>query len=294
MLLHALILTCTLASEPEAVEVQPHPLDRVAVIGASLTWGYGAHMPFRTPTYTHRELVTFPDVLEATLDDEFELAHQGSDILFFQRPMRSGPALAANAMAAEPTLLIAVDFLFWFGYGERDMQGRLHADAESRLALLEQGLDQLSTFECPIIISDFPDMRPAIGRILKPTHVPSPEALIAMNARLRQWADERSNVQVIPLSNVVKQLQHGSGFSVDELDFTDGDAEAMLQQDQLHPTTEGTLVIAQLVLRAVDSQLDTVDVDDYVRDPEIARQRLADILQQRIDPTLQAEPLPQD
>ena len=294
MLLHAMILAFTLTSEPEATKVQPHPLDRVAVIGASLTWGYGAHMPFRTPTYTHRELVTFPDVLEASLDDEYDLAHQGSDILFFQRPMRTGPELVANAKAAEPTLLIAVDFLFWFGYGERDKHGRLHADTASRLALLEQGLDQLATFECPIVISDYPDMRPAIGRILKPTHVPSPEALTVLNARLREWADERSNVQVIPLSKVVQQLQQGSGFSVEELDFTDEDAEAMLQQDQLHPTTAGTLVIAQLVLRAIDAQLDAVDTDDYVRNPEVARQRLIELLQQRLDPALQAEPLPED
>lgn len=294
MLLHALMVALATTAAPDVPDAGPHPLERVAVIGASVTWGYGTNMPFRTPRYTHRELVTFPDVLEATLVDDYELAHHESDIFFFQRPMRTGPALVSNATIVEPTALIAVDFLFWFGYGEYDMEGRLHADGDSRLAMLEQGLELLSTFECPIIVSDFPNMRPAIGRILKPTHVPAPETLDALNTRLHQWADEREHVHIIPLADLVSRIQQGSGFDVEELNYTDADASTMLQPDALHPTVDGDIVIAQLVLRALDAASDHIDVDDYTRDPDVVRQRLIKLLQKRLDPALQAQPVPTD
>ena len=297
MMLQTLMMMAALAcgqEAPETPKAPEHPLERVAVIGASLTWGYGAHVPFRTPNYTHRELINFTDILEATLADDFDVTYHQSDILFFQRPLRTGTSLAAKAEAIEPTLLIAVDYLFWFGYGERDKEGRLHTGTESRLALLEEGLALLSTFDVPIIVSDFPDMRPAIGRVLKPTHVPSPEALDALNARLRHWADERDNVHVIPVSQLVDKLQKRVGFTVDELIFTDDDTATMLQQDALHPTAEGDLVIAQLVLRAVDAQSEAVDEGDYIRDPDLARRRLHRHVLQRLDPDLQAQPIGQD
>ena len=74
MLLHILMLALATTAATDAPVAEPHPLERVAVIGASVTWGYGTNMPFRTPHYTHRELVTFPDVLEATLVDDYDWA----------------------------------------------------------------------------------------------------------------------------------------------------------------------------------------------------------------------------
>ena len=52
------------------------------------------------------------------------------------------------------SLIVAIDFLFWFGYGA----GK---DAEGRMASLEQGLDLLEGLMGPILLGDLPDVRHA-------------------------------------------------------------------------------------------------------------------------------------
>jgi hypothetical protein len=295
MILLTLLLASGLNTQDTPIPSSPtHPLERVAVIGASVSWGYGTHIPLQRERYTHRELVNFSDVLEATLVDEHDLVHHQADLLFFRSPMTSGPMLANAAYEAEPTLVIALDYLFWYGYGHRGVEGRMHTDTESRLALLEQGLATLSKFSCPVVVSDFPDMSPSIGRVLQASQVPSHEALVALNGRLHAWAAEHDNVILIPLASLVSRLQIDADFDIGELNYPAGSTRSLLQADALHPTTEGDIALAQMVMRAIDNTSPSVDEDDYHRDPKLVLARLVAIAKEQAKPTPAPQPASED
>ena len=296
MILIALLLMTSNACGQNTPTAPPptHPLERVAVIGASVSWGYGTHVPLQRERYTHRELVDLGDVLEATLVDEYDLAHHQANLLFFRAPMTSGPMLAQGAHDASPTIVIGLDYLFWYGYGHEGKDGSKHTGTESRLALLQEGLATLETFNCPIVISDFPDMSPAVGRVLRASQVPSPETLAALNDRLHAWAADRDNIIIIPLSDLTARLHRNEGFDIEEINYPAGSTRALIQADALHPTTEGDIALAQMILRAIDAATELVDEHDYHRDIDVIRARLEAIAKEQATPTPTAQPAGED
>ncbi|MDG2291481.1 MAG: hypothetical protein P8L37_02400 [Phycisphaerales bacterium] len=296
MILLALLMMASNAYGQNTPTAPPptHPLDRIAVIGASVSWGYGTHVPLQRERYTHRELVNLADVLEATLVDEYDLAHHQADLLFFRSPMTSGPMLAQGAHAAAPTIVIGLDYLFWYGYGHAGVEGEKHTGTDSRLALLEEGLATLEAFNCPVVISDFPDMSPAIGRVLRASQVPSPETLTALNERLHVWATEHDNIIVIPLAALTSRLQRNEGFDIEEINYPAGSTSALLQADALHPTTEGDIALVQMILRGIDNTTEQVGEDDYHRDIELIRSRLEATAREQATPPPSPQPAGED
>jgi hypothetical protein len=146
---------------------------------------------------------------------------------------------------------VAVDFLFWFGYGTINAEGKPLASEDERLALLERGLELLEDFECPIVVGDFPDMSDSIGLMLLESQVPEEATLERLNARLRAWAAERKNVAVLPLAHGVETLRSGEAFTLGKLSYPEQSTERLLQSDHLHPTLEGLVLIAHLVGQAL-------------------------------------------
>ena len=277
-LLHSLALALSLAvANPPPDAAPPHPLERVAVIGASVTWGYGAHIPFHADGYIHRELVDFGDVLEASLSDEHDITLHDANMAFFNSPVIIGRRLARNAREIDPTMVLALDYLFWYGYGSNGVDGTPHDDSESRLQLLEVGLSHLGDFECPVFVFDFPDMSPAIGRVLRKSQVPPPGELATLNARLHEWAGERDNVHVLEVSTLTDQMRKDEGFAIGDLSYPPGSRNRLMQQDELHPTADGDIALAQFVLRSMDAAMAGINEDDYIQDPRLARKRLVSI-----------------
>ncbi len=126
-----------------------------------------------------------------------------------------------------------------------------------------------------MLVFDFPDMSPAADIILSRSQIPTPEALAALNARLAEWAAGRSNVHVLPLAETVDAIRADEGFTIDDLSWPAGTADRFILPDQLHPTTEGTIALTQMAMRAIDAASDRVESTDYLRDPELVRSRLA-------------------
>jgi len=213
-------------------------LDRVVLIGASVTAGFG-----------------LPDELDAKatlatfLDAAITAPHPacesfGSSVLFL-KPIEEGEKQLEKALAAKPTLVVAVDFPFWFGCG-------VWRGADGRLRALEQGLKLLERIEAPLLVGDFPDMSAALegtskltqGPMVRPSQIPSDEEREKLNARLREWVASRENVHLFELSRFVASLHDEAPL---ELRGTVIDAEAkktMLQPCLLHPTVKGTCVLA--------------------------------------------------
>lgn len=227
-----LVLARAIATESEATP-RATSTERVAIIGASLSHGFGA-----PPGWTA--------AVTASRTRPPEHVAQHTSLFFFTHPFERGKALVSRAKAFRPTLVLAIDFLFWFGYGNLDAAGSRFTAEADRLRLLARGQSLLEEFECPVVVGDFPDMSAAIGWILAAEQVPQPETRAALNERLHAWAASRTNIVVVPLDQWIARIQTGQPIRIGELEF-DGDSTARwLQGDRLHPTPHGLIALALL------------------------------------------------
>ncbi|MCB9914981.1 MAG: SGNH/GDSL hydrolase family protein [Planctomycetes bacterium] len=236
----------------------PPPL-RLAIVGASVSDGFGLSRELEVAC----RLTPFLD--GALLRPHVASTNLG-DGMFFLDPLAKGREQLRAAREAKPDVLVAADFLFWFGYG--DVRG----GDDARLALLERGLALLDDRPCPVLVGDFPDMSPALkgssplmmGRpILTPSQLPSRAALERLNARLHAWADAREDVHVFAMSSFAAQLRDERPFELRGLRIEAADKPALLQSDLLHPTVKGSALFTLLVLDRLvqDGVLKAEDVD---------------------------------
>lgn len=267
LLLVPLVLACRPGLAPEASAAPPallHPgaLERLAVVGASLSDGY----------QLQHDLAR---VLDALVVPAHQPPAKSATLFFFANPLQTAPDELELVELDDPSALVAVDFLFWFGYGTVNAQGGAIASEGERLELLETGLELLADLDLPIVVGDFPDMSDSIGLMLTEAQVPEPETLERLNARLRAWAAERTNVAVVPLASTVETLRSGRAFTLAGLSYPERSTQRLLQADQLHPTQEGLVVIARLVGLALAS-IGAARPDDFRADVEDVLARLAD------------------
>ncbi len=199
---------------------------RVAVLGASVSAGF-----FGTPIAT---------VLDESIAETHEVENL-ADLYFFRSPVENGKAHVDAALAFDATLVVAVDILFWYVY----VSG---ADLDYRLARLERGLRNLERIEVPLVIGDIPDMRRAKTWMLPPEVVPPAEHLKAVNARIRAWARDRSNVHVVPLATWAEPLLTGESVEENGKTLTAAD---LMSLDGLHLNPAGV----RYLLRKVDADL---------------------------------------
>lgn len=236
-----LLFAALLLSSPAAPEVATSPFERVAIVGASASSGWGLRGEWGVS-------LDMQDFVAASLVEAPERLLGLGDGFFFMDPVMKGPKQIDKALAIEPTLVVALDFLFWFGYGDV-------SDAY-RLRRLDEGLRELDTFECPILVGDLPDMSPAtegtspIGPLIFPAQIPPPEVLAQLNERIRAWASERERVVVVPLTALVDRARTDT-----ELELLgnrwEGDLVSQFTQaDLLHPTIEGTTVMLLVAYEA--------------------------------------------
>lgn len=255
MKLIALLLLVAWAA-PQAPRC-PDPLARIAVIGASASAGWGVVVPGEPstdPIPIHHTHVDLADVLPVVLMEASPVMSRHTDISFFVAPRKVGRVEMDAALAADPTLIVGVDFLFWYGYGARP--------DTSRMALLEQGLRELDRWEGPMLVGDIPDVSEAalvepIALISK-RQVPSPQMLIALNRRIHAWAAERANVHVVPLADTVSRWQQGIPPDLNGHAWPAGCR--IMQFDRLHPTAEGLVALAELVAEVIRARIQPVAV----------------------------------
>ncbi len=234
----------------------PDPLARVVTVGASLTAGFGSWLPLR-------------DVLQAALPDDAPRIRSHHDVMFFSRPTTIGQRQIDRALAAKPTLVVAADFLFWYGYGYQWVREEPEPNhirfrrptgeesAKLRLEKLEIGLAQLDRVPCPIVVGDFPNMAGAHPWMIRPAQIPEASTLAKLNARVRAWAAERPRVHLLPLASSVDRLRAGEWVVTPPGGTTPVslDATSALQWDRLHPTRLGVVYLSEIF---VDSMRDAL------------------------------------
>lgn len=220
------------ASAPDPQIAPPRsPLARIALIGASASSGYNLK-------------VSLAEALEAQIAVPHTPPVSLAEEAFFIEPGSMGEAQVTAAAALAPTLVVAADFLFWFGYGE------VSGEAE-RLENLDMGLELLEGLKCPLILSHFPDMTPAVGKMLLASQVPTKPTLVKLNARVDAWAEKRGHVAFVAMPEFIEKLRAGNGLIVGGVEFKGaGLKRRFMQPDDLHPTAEGLGVLARLCLDA--------------------------------------------
>lgn len=222
----ALLAACSAKKPAPAAAAAPAPLGRVAVIGASVSAGY------KSPTVAQ------------VLDESIQGAHAVLDVAevsLFRDPVKRGGAQIDAALAFRPTLVVGIDFLFWYAYGG----GMTRADRMSRLDVGLAALERLG--DLPLLVGDVPDMSGAREDMLPPSAVPSPEDLAALNARIHAWARGRASVRVLPLDALISEVLGKNG--------PEGvmHPEKLMAPDRLHPTRHGLIYLLGFVVRELES-----------------------------------------
>ena len=216
------------------------PWDHIVLIGASVTHGFTAAEPFggiETGRYN----------LSRYLDVALQLPHQPitnfGNSFFFTQVDSMGEQQIQMALDAKPTLVVGIDFLFWFCYGKG-------FDEPGRLGHLDQGLELLDSIHCPLIIGDIPDVSAATDGILSSDEIPTSATLAAANRRLKEWAAKRPAVVVVPLAKFIKTAMADQTLAVHRYILPAGRTRALMQNDKLHPTARGCAVLALAILDA--------------------------------------------
>lgn len=204
------------------------------MIGASASAGFTESEPFGGPITPQLRLSRYVD---AALLAAHEPVRNLASAMFFMQPEGQGQSQSERALKSDPSLLVALDFLFWFCYGDG-------ATDKERLDRFEKGLKFLEPFHCPIIVGDLPDASAAVERMLTPDEIPSPTALAAANRRLKQWAAARKQTVVIPLSAFMRNAMANKPLTVHGHTLAEGKTRVLLQDDKLHPSAAGCAVLA--------------------------------------------------
>lgn len=235
------------ASDVEA----PAPLAKVAIVGASVSAGYGLD-PSAAPALGETSKVNLARIVDASIVGAHATPIDQSDLMFFAAAKATAKRSVKAAVAAKPSLVVALDYVFWFGYGD--------GDPKQRLERLADGLKVLESARCPVLLGDFPDFNGAKvdPMMLPPSSIPSKDVLAKLNAACRAWAQGRENVIVVPVGELFRKLAAGETLEVGG-NALGADARArLMQRDGLHPTLEGTCALWAL---AVDAWLATKPLD---------------------------------
>ncbi|HEY2330190.1 MAG TPA: hypothetical protein VGI63_10310, partial [Verrucomicrobiae bacterium] len=214
---------------------------RVVVIGASASGGFVLSEPFGGTNTDNCKLNRYLDAAIAAR--HAPLKNLATAMLFM-----SPEAIAAQEIEAvtntQPTLVIGVDFLFWFCYGA----GRTDAERASRF---EYGLKLLDQIPCPLVVGDIPDASAATNSgIIGVAQVPSETARAAANKRLRAWAAMHPQVSIVPLANFMRAAAADEAIQITRLALHAGKTRVLLQEDQLHPNPHGAAVLSLGILDA--------------------------------------------
>jgi hypothetical protein len=181
--------------------------------------------------------------------------------LFFLQPNVAGRLQMDQALNLKPSLLVALDFLFWFCYGEGNTD-------EERLQRFENGLRLLEAVQCPLVLGDIPDASAAANGILRQDQIPSAQVMSAANRRLKEWGATRSHVAIVSLSGFMRSAMANAPITIHGYIFADGKTRSLLQDDKLHPSPPGCAALALAILDAFQSTRPAPSVAEVRWDPK--------------------------
>jgi hypothetical protein len=217
------------------------PWSHIIVIGASASGGFVLSEPFGGTNTTRCKLHYY---LDAAITTPHAPPKNLGTAMFFLSPDALAVQEVESATNTRPTLVVAVDFLFWFCYGEEDSEA-------ARARHFEYGLKLLEQIPCPLIVGDIPDASSATNTgIIGSEQVPSEAARRAANERLKKWAAAHPRVTIVPLAEFMRAVKADEAIQLHSSTLPAGSTRNLLQADGLHPTPRGAAVLSLGILDA--------------------------------------------
>ena len=294
------VSAATPPATPPAPIVAGHLYDRIAVVGASASDGFGVSVRVDAPPVdltapvdpnAKPNVAKKPTPVQLNLSDVLRYAaktttdgttsqrvimHHYSSGFFFTNPGPIGQGEIYRALKIKPTLVLGLDFLFWYVYGTVTADGKPMTTGADRFSNLELGLEQLDRIVnagIPLVIADIADMHDAIGKMLSENQVPDIDTIEKVNTRIMEWVKARPLVKIMLLSQILETLKKGGSIDLAGKSWNPAELGALLQDDQLHPTFAGTVVIAAgLIDLAKSNDPSTPPPFDF--DPKLIRKRV--------------------
>ena len=230
------------SARADSVAAKP-PWGRIVMVGASASAGFTESEPLGGPKTPQYSLSRY---LDAALLVAHEPVQNLANTMFFIQPEAAGRYQIDEAIKARPTLVIAIDFLFWFCYGEGPTE-------KDRLLRFEKGLKLLESVQCPLVLGDIPDASGASNDMLPADQIPSAETMSAANRRLKEWAAPRRQVVIVSLSGFMRTAMADQALTIHGHTLPEGKTRDLLQSDKLHPSALGSAVLALAILDALQS-----------------------------------------
>ncbi len=231
-----------------------HPvLGRPAFLGASVTSGFGASVTAPTESEPPVSVpVTLALAYEAVVTASTSPGMDFSNTAVMLDPMTAMREQAATASARRPSIVIAIDWLFWPLHQSLPTSTSEEERAQIRLAAVDSALLELERFECPVIVGDVPAMPEADG-IISVAEAPGDAIRAEANARLHRWAARSTHRFVIPVSELLaaaaeETLTERLGFTVTPIE-----ERPFVQTDGLHATEGGLVVLASAVVAELEA-----------------------------------------
>ena len=223
--------------------------ERIAIVGASASDGFGVAVSNGSAQPFKAELVDMRDVLlAAAKPGTTELVAHYATGMFFSDPITRGEDAITRALGTKPTLLLAADFLFWYAYGGGGIGKTPIRTEADRASLFEQGLVQLDrvvTAGVPLVVGNLPDMRASKGRMMAAMQLPEAATLDALNARLAEWVRAKRAVRLLPLTAVTDETRSGEPIRIGSFEWDPGRHGPVMQRDRLHPAFPGLVALTQ-------------------------------------------------
>lgn len=257
-------------------------LTRITVIGASVSDGFGVRLRTTLPDGSRTVTgVNLALLLQAAARDPALQVTTYATSMYFRDPERFARSSVERTLADKPTLVLAIDWMFWNAYGSGGVGGEPIRGCEDRLRLLESGLramEPLAATGVPIVLGDIPDMHSAIGGgMISESMVPDAACLTQLNGRLKEWAAARPNVMLLALNEVVQRTLEKKPIRACNRDWCEADLGPLLQKDRLHPTLNGTLAVVAAALDAADHGTDGAASKSFNLDPAAVRSRINEL-----------------
>jgi hypothetical protein len=238
----------TTSTTGDGVRTSKSPWSNVLMIGASASAGFTVSEPFGGVATQKLRLNRYVD---AALIESHAPVSNVASAYFFLQPEVIARKQINDVLRNKPSLVLGLDFLFWFCYGDIRTN-------ENRLERFEKGLKLLEEIECPVVVGNIPDASAAANGMLAPSQIPSLEIIAAANRRLNEWAKGRKQIVLVDLADFMRTTMANEALTLHGKTFPKGKTRAFLQDDKLHPSSFGDALLALAMIDALQqSQPDT-------------------------------------
>ncbi|MGJ8656338.1 MAG: hypothetical protein ACSHX6_07800 [Akkermansiaceae bacterium] len=218
-------------------------LARPVIIGASVSDGYDHTEKLGGPK---SDALALDHYLQKCLQTPAANFANFSNRFCFIHPLGISHKQVSDALKAKPSVIIAVDQLFWQLYGN-------FSSSEQRLITFQAALEKLDPITCPLVIGNIPDASHSLNKMLAASQIPNLETVEKANQLLTSWVKKRKQTAIIDLASFMKLSVSNKEIKLKHITYPAGTTKQFLQTDMLHPTEVGATAISYAVIESLQT-----------------------------------------